>query len=94
MRDRLMLRMDALYPGYGLAGHKGYPTKAHFKALGEFEILTEQEWGNFLDLKEHFSVYDRYQKRTFRMLSLEYLKACPLPEAKQALSMEFVAGKN
>ena len=33
MRDRLMLRMDALYPGYGLAGHKGYPTKAHRAAV-------------------------------------------------------------
>ena len=28
-RDRLMLEMDKKYPGYGYAGHKGYPTKAH-----------------------------------------------------------------
>lgn len=33
MRDRLMLRMEALYPGYGLGGHKGYPTKAHRDAV-------------------------------------------------------------
>ncbi len=33
MRDRLMTRADARYPGYGLAGHKGYPTKAHRDAL-------------------------------------------------------------
>ena len=32
-RDRELLRLDALYPGYGLAGHKGYPTAAHFAAL-------------------------------------------------------------
>lgn len=32
-RDREMLELDALYPGYGLAGHKGYPTKAHLVAL-------------------------------------------------------------
>lgn len=32
-RDRLMDEMDALYPGYGFAGHKGYPTKAHYDAL-------------------------------------------------------------
>ncbi|MFA0810000.1 ribonuclease HII [Microbulbifer epialgicus] len=34
-RDREMLELDAEYPGYGLAGHKGYPTKAHIRALQE-----------------------------------------------------------
>lgn len=28
-RDRIMIEMDKLYPEYGYAGHKGYPTKAH-----------------------------------------------------------------
>jgi ribonuclease HII len=28
-RDRLMERCDWLYPGYGYARHKGYPTKEH-----------------------------------------------------------------
>lgn len=32
-RDRLMLELDALYPGYGFAQHKGYPTAAHKQAL-------------------------------------------------------------
>lgn len=32
-RDRLMKDADARYPGYGLAGHKGYPTAAHRAAL-------------------------------------------------------------
>lgn len=32
-RDRLMLRYDAQYPGYGFAAHKGYGTKAHYAAL-------------------------------------------------------------
>lgn len=32
-RDREMVELDARYPGYGLAGHKGYPTKAHVLAL-------------------------------------------------------------
>lgn len=30
-RDRLMLEMDRLYPQYGYAKHKGYPTPAHKK---------------------------------------------------------------
>ena len=32
-RDRLMAELDVEYPGYGLAGHKGYPTKAHKLAV-------------------------------------------------------------
>lgn len=34
-RDREMVRLDASYPGYGLAGHKGYPSPAHLAALAE-----------------------------------------------------------
>ncbi|HEY9134288.1 MAG TPA: ribonuclease HII [Pseudomonadales bacterium] len=32
-RDHEMAEMDKTYPGYGLAAHKGYPTKAHREAL-------------------------------------------------------------
>ncbi|MBR2716340.1 MAG: ribonuclease HII [Oscillospiraceae bacterium] len=32
-RDRLMIELDAKYPGYGFAQHKGYGTKAHYEAL-------------------------------------------------------------
>lgn len=32
-RDREMEALDALYPGYGLARHKGYPTRDHVEAL-------------------------------------------------------------
>lgn len=34
-RDREMERLDELYPGYGLAQHKGYPTASHMQALKE-----------------------------------------------------------
>jgi ribonuclease HII len=34
-RDREMVELDSQYPGYGLAGHKGYPTKVHMQALRE-----------------------------------------------------------
>lgn len=33
LRDRVMIVMDRLYPGYGFAKHKGYPTKEHMQAL-------------------------------------------------------------
>jgi ribonuclease HII len=32
-RDRLMVALDAVHPGYGFAVHKGYPTPAHLDAL-------------------------------------------------------------
>jgi ribonuclease HII len=34
-RDRMMGVLDAKYPGYGLAGHKGYGTKMHLDQLRE-----------------------------------------------------------
>lgn len=32
-RDRLMLELDAVYPEYGFARHKGYGTRDHLRAL-------------------------------------------------------------
>ena len=32
-RDRLMVQLDAEYPGYGFAGHKGYNAPVHQQAL-------------------------------------------------------------
>src|SRR5690606_10129544 len=32
-RDRMMVELDALYPDYGFASHKGYSTPQHYKAL-------------------------------------------------------------
>ena len=37
-RDREMVALDSEYPGYGLAKHKGYPTKQHMQALQELGI--------------------------------------------------------
>jgi len=64
-RDRLMMEYDSIYPGYGLARHKGYPTADHYKALKElgpcpihrrsFQAVAElgkfinQEWSFFYD---------------------------------------------
>jgi ribonuclease HII len=32
-RDRLLVELDAVYPGYGLAKHKGYCSREHRAAL-------------------------------------------------------------
>ena len=40
-RDKEMVEMDKKYPGYGLAKHKGYPTRAHIAALVELGVTIE-----------------------------------------------------
>ena len=37
-RDSEMIALDKKFPGYGLAAHKGYPTKQHITALEKFGI--------------------------------------------------------
>lgn len=36
LRDRAMCSLDRLYPQYGFAKHKGYPTSTHLDALREY----------------------------------------------------------
>lgn len=40
-RDHLMHQLDARYPGYGLASHKGYGTKAHEAAIATLGACPE-----------------------------------------------------
>jgi ribonuclease HII len=37
-RDNEMLEWDEIYPGYGFASHKGYPSKAHMNALAALGV--------------------------------------------------------
>jgi len=36
-----MFELDKIYPNYGFAKHKGYPTKIHLAALREFGPCNE-----------------------------------------------------
>ncbi|NMF48672.1 ribonuclease HII [Pseudoalteromonas arctica] len=40
-RDDEMIELDKRHPEYGFAGHKGYPTKAHFAALEQYGAIDE-----------------------------------------------------
>lgn len=40
-RDEQMKILDAEYPEYGFAKHKGYPTKKHIEALKKFGVLKD-----------------------------------------------------
>jgi len=37
-RDNEMIELESVYPGYGFASHKGYPTKVHIQALAEHGV--------------------------------------------------------
>ncbi len=37
-RDREMVALEAEFPGYGFAAHKGYPTAAHLEALRKLGV--------------------------------------------------------
>lgn len=37
-RDELMRRLAAQYPGYGWESNMGYPTKAHYEAIGRLGV--------------------------------------------------------
>lgn len=37
-RDEELIALDAEYPGYGFAAHKGYPTKVHLEALNSLGV--------------------------------------------------------
>ena len=39
-RDREMVALEQVFPGYGLAQHKGYPTKVHVAALQRLGVAT------------------------------------------------------
>jgi ribonuclease HII len=38
LRDKEMVEFDKIYPGYGFASHKGYPTKQHLIALEKLGV--------------------------------------------------------
>ena len=40
-RDQTMYQLDLLYPQYGIAKHKGYPTRAHMEAVTLYGPLPE-----------------------------------------------------
>lgn len=38
-RDRMMYDLDKIYPMYGFASHKGYPTKKHIEAINKYGLI-------------------------------------------------------
>ena len=54
-RDRLCVELDAQYPQYGIAKHKGYGTAAHMAALRQYGAspIHRRKFVRFLDGDDH-----------------------------------------
>ncbi len=55
-RDREMVALDKLFPNYGFAKHKGYPTKAHMEAIDAFGV-TKYHRRSFGPVKKNLSLF-------------------------------------
>lgn len=51
-RDHLMKKLGAIYPGYGLESHAGYPTPSHKQAIATLGV-TPIHRKSFRGVKEH-----------------------------------------
>lgn len=54
-RDHEMMEMDKIYPDYGFAKHKGYPTKFHMQAILE-KGVTEIHRKSFAPVKKQLEL--------------------------------------
>ncbi len=52
-RDRYLLELDALYPQYQLAKHKGYPTKLHYEMITKHGVSPIHRRSFLKNLAEH-----------------------------------------
>lgn len=52
-RDRCMAELDALYPQYRLAKHKGYPTKLHYEMITKHGVSPIHRRSFLKNLAEH-----------------------------------------
>jgi ribonuclease HII len=55
-RDRLMVQLDAEFPGYGFAEHKGYCTLAHGDALAELGPCSQHRY-SFINVRRSVPVF-------------------------------------
>ncbi len=57
VRDGEMEELDKLYPQFGFAAHKGYPTKAHFAAIEQHGVI-DQHRKSFKPVKHALGLLD------------------------------------
>lgn len=58
-RDGLLHELDALFPQYGFADHKGYATERHLAALKEFGPCVHHR-RHFMSVRANLSLFDDF----------------------------------
>lgn len=90
-RDKMMVEMDARFPGYGFASHKGYGTEQHLVAIREKGLCPEHRL-SFAPVAQTQAAQDPRGKFGFWKGKLE--EASTLASLKQAgLSLKRLAGE-
>ncbi len=56
-RDRLMINLDRLYPGYGFSQHKGYGTEEHIKVIDKLGPTPHHRY-SFAPVRQHNLHFD------------------------------------
>ena len=77
-RDRLMTDLDSQYPGYGFAGHKGYATPEHQRAIRDLGPcpIHRRSFDYIRELRgEYCDLYYSLKERGYACASREELSA-------------------
>lgn len=61
-RDRIMVEYDSAYPGYGFAGHKGYGTAAHARAMRTLGVCDIHRM-SYANVQKAQAVFEEYELR-------------------------------
>lgn len=72
-RDREMIALDRVYPGYGFADHKGYGTKVHLAALQSLGV-TPIHRRSFAPVRERCEVVAQNVTRVESIIGVENLE--------------------
>jgi ribonuclease HII len=90
-RDKMMVEMDAQYPGYGFAAHKGYGTEQHLAAIKEKGLCPEHRL-SFAPVAQTLAAKD--PRGTFGFWKGKLEETSTLVALKQAgLSLKRLAGE-
>jgi ribonuclease HII len=57
-RDRYCVELDEIYPGYGFASHKGYPTREHYEAIRRLGAISGVHRNSFRLYDEGKNAFD------------------------------------
>jgi len=92
VRDRLMVQLDAFFPEYGFASHKGYPTRDHMESIVKYGP-TPLHRLTFGGVREHLPKL-RSERRALGKWGEDYACYYLWKKGATLISRNYQAGKN